>query len=207
MNQRYYFSIRYNHQHMDVFLLSGRCAKALHNFEFKKRKHNIGIALPCWSDNNVGDMIAFVSEDKHQLLKFQQDSYFQMMASDEIFIISDITAVNSELPEVQFCRNNTISKMFIKDTQKRLRRTQKRAEARGDEFKPGLHENSKKRVFENFHSLPIDSYGTEDDFMLHIQKHNDVALSDCYTSYGFATNKSNQGTVPDMSILFNQNNL
>lgn len=192
---------------MDVFLLSGRCVKTLHNFEFKKRKHNIGIALPCWSENSVGDMIAFVSEDKNQLLKFQQDSYFQMMASDEIFIISDIAVVDSELPEIQFCRNNTISKIFVKDTQKRLRRAKKRAEARGDAFKPILHESSKERTFENYHSLPIDSHSTEKDFILHIQKHNDVALSDCYTSYGFATNKSNQGTVPDMSILFSQNNL
>lgn len=194
---RYYFCIRYLPELVDECLLSGRCIYVLHGFITKRQYSGIGVSFPDWSIASLGKSIAFVSQDKHVLELLSSQSYFQMMESDKVFSISPVIKVPDICSEVRFKRNQNIAKCFVGEKKRRLARAKRRAEARGEEFKPIL--SSAIREIEPFHNAAVYSKSSNTTLMLHIQKQNNVnRVNNDFGYYGLATNKNYLGTVPEL---------
>ena len=194
---RYYFCIRYVPDRVDVCLLAGRCIWILHGFITKRLSSGIGMSFPNWSNESLGKSIAFVSQDKDVLELLSSQSYFQMMESEEVFSISPIEKVPDNCSEVRFKRNQNIAKCFVGERKRRLARAKRRAEARGEEFKPIL--NSAIRVIEPFHNAAVYSKSSNTTLMLHIEKQDNVnRVNNDFGNYGLATNENYLGTVPEL---------
>jgi CRISPR-associated endonuclease Csy4 len=102
--------------------------------------------------------------------------------------------------EVRFKRNQSIAKIFVGESRRRLKRLEKRALARGEIFSP--KKSSYSRELNLFHRIPISSSSNHNDFILHIQKENVDCISEPnFSGYGFASNNKFHGTVPDLSTL------
>lgn len=198
--RRYYFTITYLPNNCDVNLLAGRCIGILHGFITSRKVSNIGICFPSWDDLTIGKQIAFVSSDKALIKELLGQSYFQMMFHDRLFSLSKILEVPEEQNEVMFIRNQSIAKAFFGEKQRRLKRAKKRAEARGEVYKPEY--NFEAKDIGHFHSIPMSSRGNGQNFIIHIQK---VKLTNVignqFNNYGLATNKALQGTVPSLNTL------
>ncbi|MGK0270140.1 MAG: CRISPR-associated endonuclease Csy4 [Cocleimonas sp.] len=202
MDNRSFFSIKFLPKDADQTLLAGRCIKVLHGFLLSRHITGIGVCFPHWNEKNIGNVIAFVNHDQRLLDELKQQEYFDVMENEGVFDISRVIMIKDDVPEVKFRRNNNILKNFSGDKKKRLNRAQKRAEERGEVFNPALHQNTQVREYEAFHSIPMSSKRTEQQFILHIQKDDmGVNVSNDFTAYGFATNEMNQGSVPDLSLI------
>ncbi|MBA5684407.1 type I-F CRISPR-associated endoribonuclease Cas6/Csy4 [Photobacterium damselae subsp. damselae] len=200
IDKRYFVVIRYMITDVDVGLLSGRCIKVLHGFLSSKNNqiHNgIGVAFPKWTRLSLGDEIAFVSTERCELEQLTEQYYFKMMESDNIFAISSIYNVPKGIPEVKFIRNQNIAKCFTGEKRRRLDRSRRRAIARGETFEP--KNDFKQREIGLFHRIYMSSKSTNNRYLLHIQKEQTDLVRHDFNSYGFATNKQYQGTVPDFS--------
>ncbi|WP_305374061.1 type I-F CRISPR-associated endoribonuclease Cas6/Csy4 [Photobacterium leiognathi] len=202
MIERYYVVIRYLVDDIDLGLVAGRCVNILHGVLLSKKNQysGIGVSFPKWSNSSLGNEIAFVSYDRHALDYLIQQPYFEMMMNEKIFLISSVNTVPKELPEVSFRRNQNIAKCFTGEKRRRLQRAKRRAEERGEAFEPvKVHQS---REVELFHSVFMNSKKSGQKFLLHIQRYSspDIVF-ESYNSYGFSTNQSHQGTVPDLSSL------
>ena len=197
---RYYFCIHYLPERIDTCLVSGRCISILHGFIAKRQCSGIGVSFPQWSNGSLGKSIAFVSDDKALLELLSEQPYFEMMKNENVFSISTVNKVPCNSPEVRFKRNQNIAKCFVGEKKRRLKRAKKRAEARGEEFKPIL--NSAMREVELFHNVAVHSKSSNTTLMLHIQKEVNIDKgSNDYGNYGLATNECFKGTVPDLFDL------
>ncbi|MCD9523204.1 type I-F CRISPR-associated endoribonuclease Cas6/Csy4 [Photobacterium carnosum] len=199
MNQRYFVVIRYLVDDIDVGLVAGRCISILHGVLCSKanKYRGIGVAFPQWSSDNLGNEIAFVSSDKSALQFLINQPYFEMMVSDNVFAISCVCIVPNDLPEVRFKRNQNIAKCFTGEKRRRLERAKRRAKERGEIFEPiNDYQNREVGIF---HRVFMTSKQSGQRYILHIQKELSLSVSDTFTSYGFATNKEYQGSVPDLS--------
>ncbi len=182
----------------NLALLMGRCVSIMHGFICKHNIEGVGVSLPAWTDETIGNAIAFIHHDKNVLDKLKNQSYFQDMTESGFFKISSVTLVPDECEEVRFKRNQGIGKMYAADSRRRLKRLEKRAVARGDFFNP--NKTSALREFDTFHRIPISSGSNQQDYILHIQKGgvNDQE-EPIFSKYGFASNEKFMGTVPDLS--------
>ncbi|PSW39371.1 type I-F CRISPR-associated endoribonuclease Cas6/Csy4 [Photobacterium leiognathi] len=205
MEQRYYFAINFLPNHVDAELLAGRCISVLHGFMRMNEdaKNTIGISFPFWSEDSIGNVITFVSVNKECLCGLSYQPYFTLMKKEQIFEISPIIAVASDLPEHRFIRNSTIDKSFLNSKNKRLKRIEARAIKSNRQYSPVSREG---RAFDLFHSIPMTSKGTECEFVLHIQQQSQelTRIDNQFNTYGFATNEKWLGTVPDLrdTLLF-----
>ena len=185
MNTRYYFCVRF---------------WILHGFITKRQCQGIGVSFPKWTNETLGNEIAFVCEDNKVLELLSTQPYFEIMKSDDVFSVSPIMEVPSNCPEVRFKRNQRIAKCFVGAKKRRLVRAKRRAEARGDKFEPVL--DSTYRDVGLFHRAMIYSKSSSSNFILHIQKQDQVNdVSSDYGRYGLATNDKFQGTVPNINTL------
>ncbi len=198
MNRRYYFVVRYIPTYADFALLAGRCIQQMHMFVVNNPqvKNQVGICFPHWNIADVGDMIAFVMEDKEVLLGLTFQPYFSMMVQEGIFEVTKVQEVSESASEVRFVRNQTIGKSFIASKKRRMKRSVVRAELWDEEHIPVAVED---RTLEHFHRIPITSGSSGQDFVLHIQKEfTESREQPDFNSYGLATNQEKRGTVPDL---------
>jgi CRISPR-associated endonuclease Csy4 len=196
MAQRYFFIIRYLPKDIDLSLLSGRCISILHGYILNKNLNGIGVSFPDWSDQSIGNSIAFISEHKSQLIELANQTYFTTMKSEHLFSISEVMPVPSQCLEVQFKRNQNIAKCYVGDIKRRLVRAKRRAETRGEVFTASPLVDP--RNIGIFHCAATWSQSSGDQFVLHIQKVNSKNKSDEYGNYGLATNEKYLGTVPEL---------
>ncbi|WP_042145922.1 MULTISPECIES: type I-F CRISPR-associated endoribonuclease Cas6/Csy4 [unclassified Pseudoalteromonas] len=198
MQKRYFFAIKYLPLNVDQCLLAGRCISILHGFISARNITGIGVSFPNWSDKSLGNTIAFVSEHESLLAELSEQSYFNMMASDNLFAVSEVTSIPENLSEVRFKRNQSIAKCFVGEKRRRLERAKRRAHSRGEMFNPKTPEPEKE--IQPFHCALSSSKSSNEAFLLHIQKVNTVSVkSNDYGNYGLATNQKHLGTVPDLS--------
>lgn len=199
---RHYFMVEFCPKEANLPLLSGRCISIMHGFICKNNIQGLGVSLPAWSDNTIGNKIAFIHYDDVTLNSLKQQPYFQDMKDCGFFKLSDVCVVPNECKEVRFKRNQSVAKIFVGESRRRLKRLEKRALARGEVFSP--KKSSYTRELDTFHRIPMSSSCNLEDFILHIQReYVDFKGEQSFGSYGFATNKKFQGTVPDLSTLTN----
>jgi CRISPR-associated endonuclease Csy4 len=197
--KRYYFYIKFLLPDSDPKLLAGRCISMLHGFINKHQLNGIGVSFPQWSAKNLGQSIAFVSQNQEHIIKLREQSYFKFMKNEGFFELSEVQLVPIDLSEVSFVRNQSVAKLFVGEKRRRLKRAKRRAKERGEEFAPDSTTNSNE--FRNFHRVKAISKSKGQSFILHIQKRelvDEVCLE--YNGYGFATNKEINGSVPQISL-------
>ncbi|KLV09225.1 CRISPR-associated protein Csy4 [Photobacterium aquae] len=201
MTTRYYFTIQYIPTHADFGLLAGRCIYQMHKFMVNNplAMNQIGVSFPMWEDGSVGNIIAFISEDKELMVGLLFQPYFSLMVKEGLFEISSVCEVPTDSPEVRFVRNQTIGKSFIGSKKRRIKRSMARAELSGAEY--SLPVAVEERVVDHFHRVPISSGSSGHDYILHIQKEvaSERSVAN-FNSYGLATNQEKRGTVPDLCI-------
>lgn len=200
MEARYYFSIRYLPEYADNQLLAGRCIIAMHGFLSQERmraiKNSVGVSFSKWTEQSVGNEIAFISKHEDILTGLSYQPYFSTMVNESLFEISSIARVPTDAPESRFVRNKAIEKIFIGSKRRRIRRGIKRAESQGRGYAPLSEET---REFDAFHEIPIQSRSSGQQFVLHIQRQelvDHMDIESCYNAYGFASNDKWQGSVP-----------
>ena len=195
---RYYFMIRYLPDDADYSLLAGRCISTLHGFKIGHKRDQIGITFPTWSASSIGNTIGFVSQSESVLHLLKNTSYFKNMQEYGFFETSELNIVPDTCEEVIFIQNRTIGKLFVGDIRRRLARAKRRAEARGEIYRP--QPNMKRNEIEIFHSAFLQSKSTGQDFLLHLQRRrcNNNLYSSDYSGYGFATNQEHNGSVPEL---------
>lgn len=203
--QRYYFSVHFLPKQANLALLTGRCISIMHGFILKHNIEGMGVTLPAWSDSSIGNVIAFVHVDKEILNIFKRQSYFVDMLDYGFFKLSQVLAVPDSCQEVRFIRNQAIAKIFTGENRRRLKRLQKRALARGENFNPEKLLTAPREV-DIFHRVAMTSKSSQEDYILHIQKQNaDSQAEPIFSNYGFSSNKKFNGTVPDLSSLIESN--
>ena len=197
---RYYFMIEFLPKEANLPLLIGRCISILHGFICKRKVEGLGVTLPAWCEKTIGNKIAFVHNDESVLNGLKLQPYFKEMNDYGLFKLSDVSLVPDDCSEVRFKRNQSIAKIFVGESRRRLKRLEKRALARGEGFTP--KKSSYSRELDIFHRIPTSSHSKQTDFIQHIQKET-VACKEApdFTRYGFATNVVQNGTVPDLSNL------
>lgn len=134
--QRYYFIIHFLPKQANLALLTGRCISIMHGFIFKHNIEGVGVTFPTWSDSSIGNVIAFVHTDMAVLNSLKEQAYFVDMQDCGFFKISQILAVPDSCQEIRFIRNQAVAKIFTGESRRRLKRLQKRALARGEDFNP-----------------------------------------------------------------------
>lgn len=196
---RYYFMIRYLPDDADYSLLAGRCISTLHGFKTGHQRDQIGITFPSWSTLSIGNTIGYVSQSESVLQLLKNTSYYQQMQEYELFEVGEINIVPENSEEVMFIHNRKIGKLFSGDIRRRLARAKRRAESRGEVYKP--KENLTSGEIDSFHSAFIQSKTTGQHFILHLQKRScsNYSFSSDYSGYGFASNQEYTGSVPDLS--------
>ncbi|WMN59558.1 type I-F CRISPR-associated endoribonuclease Cas6/Csy4 [Pseudoalteromonas xiamenensis] len=195
---RSYFTITYLPKNCDVTLLAGRCIGILHGFMNKQSCNHIGVSFPKWTDKDLGNQIAFVSEDKAALKYLSQQNYFEMMAHDKLFEISAIKPVPVDTPEVRIIRDQSLGKLCMGEKRRRMERAKRRAEARGEEYTPQYVPTDTE--ISAFHKIPIASKNNQNDFVLHLRLEPTDSIQSTFNSYGFATNEVYKGSVPVLAI-------
>jgi CRISPR-associated endonuclease Csy4 len=196
--KRYYLMVTFIPKEANLELLMGRCVSIMHDYICKYAIQGMGISLPTWSNDSIGNVIAFIHTDASILNKLSKNNYFQDMNEVGFFKLSDVNPVPDNCGEVRFIRNQNVAKKFVGEARRRLKRLKKRAIARGGEFNP--IKSSFSRGFDAFHRIPASSRSSEQDYILHIQKEISVLrVEPNFNRYGFATNIEYQGTVPDLS--------
>lgn len=202
--QRYYFMVRFLPEQANLALLTGRCISVMHGFICKHEIEGLGVSFPAWSDASIGNMIAFVHTDIGALNELRLQGYFQDMQEYGLFNVGDVEAVPDDCVEVSFKRNQNIAKIFVGETRRRLKRLEKRALARGEVFNPA--KSNESRELEVFHRVAMSSGSSQQDYLLHIQRAVvGKRLDPMFNSYGFATNKLVNGTVPNLAHLVETN--
>lgn len=158
---------------------------------------NIAVSFPRWSAKTVGNQIVFVSPDSNLLDFLLQQPYFQVMIDNGLFEASDVEDVPKSESFVKFVRNQSIDKMTPAAKARRLRRAQKRALARNEEFDP-IAPQSKEVDF--FHNIPMESSGSRMSYMLRVQRYEAHQANEIETfevcSYGLSTNESHEALIP-----------
>ena len=197
--QRFFFAICYLPANADYGLLAGRCVSTLHGFVLNKADVQIGVAFPNWCDKSLGRTIAFVSENNRHLAQLRERAYFQVMQGDGLFELSPVLDVPDDCAEVRFIRNQHLAKLFVGERKRRLARSKRRAEARGEVFLPRAPAaNSDVSVF---HCAFMQSASTGESYVLHIQKQqcDSRDTSNTYSHYGLASPNTYRGSVPELS--------
>jgi len=192
--------VRFLPREANLALLMGRCISVMHGYICKHEIKGLGVTFPAWSDASIGNVITFVHSEKAVLSELKQQSYFQYMKECGFFSLGNIEVVPSDCAEVRFKRNQAIAKIFVGEARRRLKRLEKRALVRGETFNP--IKNTQPREFNIFHRIAINSGSNKQDYLLHIQKM--VAKEQAeplFSSYGFASNQRQNGTVPELSRL------
>ncbi|PTP67306.1 type I-F CRISPR-associated endoribonuclease Cas6/Csy4 [Vibrio splendidus] len=199
MTKRYYFCIRYTPVQADYELLAGRCISQMHLFMVNNRQamNSIGVSFPDWNESSVGQIIAFVAEDKDMLIGLSFQPYFSLMINEGLFEVSSVCEVPDTAVEVRFVRNQTIGKSFLGSKKRRIKRSMVRAELSGVE--PSLPATNEERVIDSFHRIPISSGSSGEDYILFVQKESvGERVAGNFNSYGLATNQERKGTVPEL---------
>lgn len=198
MSGRYFFVVKFLPDYADTSLLCGRCISIMHGFINKNPtgKNAVGVSFPFWTEESLGNAIAFVAEDKELLIGLSFQPYFSLMKEEGLFELSVVLPVADDAKEVRFIRNQAIGKSFLGSKRRRMKRAQDRAEKLGNIQPNKVNED---RVFDNFHRIPLSSQSTNQGIMLHVQKEEcvDIMLNQ-FNSYGLATNQAWKGTVPDL---------
>ncbi|MCK8137640.1 type I-F CRISPR-associated endoribonuclease Cas6/Csy4 [Pseudoalteromonas sp. 2CM28B] len=202
--QRYYFSVHFLPKQANLALLTGRCISIMHGFILKHNIEGMGVTFPAWSDSSIGNVIAFVHTDKEILTHLKEQAYLVDMQDCGFFKLSQVLAVPDSCEEVRFIRNQAVAKIFTGESRRRLKRLQKRASARGEDFNPKKIEAP--REIDIFHRVAMTSKSSQEDYILHIQKQDvDCQAEPDFSNYGLASNEKFKGTVPDLSPLIDSN--
>lgn len=193
----YCISITYLPHNCDQALLAGRCIKVLHGFMSRNEQFNIAVSFPRWSEREIGRQIDLVSPDSDLLKLLLKQPYFQMMIENGLFVASDTFELVGSDRCVKFVRNQSIDKMTPAAKARRLRRAQKRAQARGESFDP-IAPRYKEVDF--FHSIPMESATSQMSYMLRVQRYEANRMSEWESfevcSYGLSTNENREALIP-----------
>lgn len=204
--KRYFFMVTFIPKEANLALLMGRCVSIMHDYICKYAIQGMGVSLPTWSNDSIGNVIAFIHKDISILNKLSGNKYFQDMKEVGFFKLSDVSPVPDNCGEVRFIRNQKVAKKFVGETRRRLKRLKKRALDRGEEFNPV--KSSFSRRFDIFHRIPASSKSSQQNYILHIQKEISVLrVAPEFNYYGFATNQKYRGSVPDLSRYITVENL
>ncbi|MBB1334700.1 MULTISPECIES: type I-F CRISPR-associated endoribonuclease Cas6/Csy4 [unclassified Pseudoalteromonas] len=202
--QRYYFIIHFLPKQANLALLTGRCISIMHGFILKHNIEGVGVTFPNWSDSSIGNVIAFAHTDMEILNSLKEQAYFVDMQDCGFFKLSQVLAVPEDCQEIRFIRNQAVAKIFTGESRRRLKRLQKRALARGEDFNP--KKLAAPREVDIFHRVAMTSKSSQEGYILHIQKQNaDCQAEPTFSNYGFASNEKFKGTVPDLSPFIESN--
>lgn len=200
---RYFFYIKYLMPSANHAFLAGRCIACLHGLMSgsKITSSGIGVSFPSWATDSVGDSIAFVSKDINALSYLSSVRYFKNMVDEEFIEVSDIKMVPAISEEVRFIRNQHVAKSFPGEIKRRLIRSKKRAEKRGETFMPSSAVSD--RFVDHCHVIPIDSRSSGQRFPLYVQLEalGEESKCDSYNSYGLATQHTYPGSVPSLKQI------
>lgn len=195
---RYYFVVEFLPKEAAATLLVGRCIKVLHGFLISNDIHCIGITFPLWEQKTIGKCMAFVSDNKIALQFLTSQQYFKVMVGEGVFNISDIEIVPNSCKEIRFKRNQRISKHSVNGKRRRVERTMRRAQTRGENYSSQIIDVVKPIGL--FHSVSMSSRTNHQPFILNIQKEDIVEQSSStFNNYGLATCGEHRGTVPDLT--------
>jgi len=192
---RYYIRINFLPEPRDDATLAGRCISILHGVISRYGYTDIAVAFPEWNENAVGSSIAFVSQNSEQLSFLVSQKYFKEMASFKYFDIQPLKLVEEGGEEVAFVRTQAADKATGSRRSVNFKRLVKRAEQRGEVYKPRT--NSYSSTFNHFHKIPITSKGSEKSFELNVELRelNEASLG-VVNSYGLSKKTGLPISVP-----------
>ncbi len=192
---RYYIRIDFLPEPRDDSTLAGRCISILHGVISRYGYTDIAVAFPEWNENAVGSSIAFVSQNPEQLSLLVSQKYFKEMASFKYFDIQPLKLVEGSGEEVAFVRTQAADKATGSRKSVNSKRLAKRAELRGEVYKPRT--DSYSSTFNHFHKIPITSKGSEKSFELNVEMMslNETSLG-VVNAYGLSKKTSTPISVP-----------
>ncbi|MGF1711470.1 type I-F CRISPR-associated endoribonuclease Cas6/Csy4 [Vibrio kagoshimensis] len=178
--------------------LAAKCLQILHGFNYEYETRNIGVSFPLWSDDTIGNKISFVSTNKIELDLLLKQHYFTQMKDLHYFDISNTKVVPDGCEYVSFKRCQSIDKATPAGQARKLKRLQKRAEARGEEFDLPSIKPQEIVALHHYHSLEEDSKSRDDSFRLNIRMFKESSLDGdaLFSSYGLANTENTFQTVP-----------
>lgn len=194
----YYFVIRYLPNHVDEALLAGRCIVNLHHHLYRQEINNIGVSFPEWSHESLGKCIAFFTLEEDALFWLRESRYFQIMEEADLFERGEIQAIEQDDSSgVVFVRNQQIGKLTPASKARRLKRSKKRAEQRGEVYSPNNVEQ--EREIDHYHWIPIESTSSQRAFTLFVQCYELPAIHSMealFNSYGLSGKEASPIILP-----------
>ncbi|MBV7297712.1 type I-F CRISPR-associated endoribonuclease Cas6/Csy4 [Enterovibrio paralichthyis] len=184
--------------------LATKCIQVLHGFNYAHDTRKIGVSFPLWCNESVGRAITFVCTDKWELECLLKQSYFVKMQELGYFDVSTLQIAPKDCSYVAFERKHTIDKTMPGQKNKRLRRLEKRALARGEQFEPSRYAKSEAHIIEHYHSLKEQSSQNGSPFRLNIVKNCSPSRTPTghFSSYGLANSEDNYQVVPLVEPFF-----
>ena len=197
MMKRFYFTVSFLGEDINESFLVGRCLKILHGFYHRQDIHDIGISFPDWSNISIGKRLVFVSTNESSLKFLQTQKYFVEMAEMNYFLISKVgECILDSKNSAVFSRNQKVADLTITAKKRKLNRLIKRAEQRGEVYKPKGNEASES-IIPFCHEIPMSSHENKNDFALIIEKKvYGEANTNIFNSYGLSTNQKSINPVP-----------
>ncbi|MDO6688536.1 type I-F CRISPR-associated endoribonuclease Cas6/Csy4 [Colwellia sp. 1_MG-2023] len=200
--KRFYFTVSFLGEDINESFLVGRCLKVLHGFYHRQGIHDIGVSFPDWSNISIGKRLAFVSTNESSLKFLQTQKYFVEMAEMNYFLINKVgECILDSKNSAVFSRNQKVADLTVTAQKRKLNRLIKRAQQRGEVYKPKGNEAS-ELIIPFCHEIPMNSHENKNDFALNIEKkvYSD-ANTNIFNSYGLSTNLKSTNPVP---IIFDE---
>lgn len=194
----FYKSVTFLPEFRNNKVLATKCIQVLHGFNYAHSTRNIGVSFPLWCNETVGHAVSFVCTDKWELECLLTQSYFTNMRALGYFDISPLHIVPPDCTYAAFERKYAIDKTMPRIKDKRLRRLEMRASARGEQFDPSRYAKSETHIIEHYHSLKEKSSKDGSPFRLNIVKNCSPCRTSTgyFSSYGLANSENNYQIVP-----------
>lgn len=196
--QWYYRTVTFLPKQCDNELLAAKCINVLHGFNYKHHSRSVGVSFPLWNDQTVGNKVSFVSTKPTELDLLLNQAYFNQMEMLGYFHISILSSVPERQPYASFKRDQSIDKTTAARHSARLRRLEKRAYSRNEQFKGRDFHQRDILTVPHHHSLELYSKGNGNSFTLNICMSVEFDLNEAaiFSSYGLANAESSFQQVP-----------
>ena len=196
----YYQTVTFLPERRNNEALVARCIKILHGFNYRHKSRSIGVSFPHWCNETVGGKLSFVSTDVRELETLLSQHYFLAMQELEYFDISPCNTVPKSCCYASFRRNQAIDQSTPAGLNRKLKRLEKRANARGEIFDASRYSFNNNVTVGHYHSIQEHSDSSNSCFRLNIQKTMEGELrgDGIFSSYGLANSKNFPQTVPSI---------
>ncbi|MEX3070461.1 type I-F CRISPR-associated endoribonuclease Cas6/Csy4 [Vibrio alginolyticus] len=194
----YYRTITFLPERCNNESLAAKCLRILHGFNYQYETRNIGVSFPLWCDDTVGNKVSFVSTNKIELDLLLKQHYFIQMEQLQYFHISNTDLVPKDCTYVSFRRCQSIDKVTAAGHARKIRRLEKRAQSRGEQFDPSSFAQEEHALLAHYHSLEESSQQTNRNFRLNIRMYSERHLegASVFSSYGLSNSENSFQAVP-----------